>query len=701
MNTPPLLLAITLLFWGWQTNLLPWAVMLAVALEASRLVAARWEFSQAELDRIWNLCILLCFGALVYAFTVSESGYVAAALSPIGARLRTQVLAKTVPSVFVFFQWMPLYFFPMMATQAWAQEDRIAFSTFSWWLRRNRRIREKSENLKSRGLPLRPAPSGAGAASAEGHLNVSYPYLALCLLGASAARARSPWFLAGLLLLLGWTFWARRSRGFSPIVWVGSILAASVLGLFVQRSLLTLQVVAQRLDSALVTRLSRGWSADAKESRTMLGSIGKLKLSGQIMLRVNSGDQPPPTLLREASYNLFKSPVWGSARRQFTPYFPEADERTWNLLTNQNAARSVRITGLLPAGKGVLALPQGTVQLEKLPVFILEHNRLGAVRSEAGPGFVEFTARYGGTAAIDEPPGIDDRQVPANEKPALAQIVSELKLEEQHPVEAVRALTAFFNRHFQYSTWLGNRSIRDGNQSPIAEFLLRRRKGHCEYFASATALLLRQAGIPARYAVGYSVQERKGGEYIVRQRHAHAWCLAWVNGAWREVDTTPGSWTEVEASHASFWEPISDAWSRFRFGFSKWRWSQAQWRKYLFGAIGLLLLAGIARLIAASKGCRARTSPAASRPSSVAGLDSEFYLIEHRLEQIGLVRERGETPFAWLRRISVHKSVRDRGLNQIVALHYKLRFDPAGISSTERADLGLQVRRWLQELSQK
>jgi hypothetical protein len=327
-------------------------------------------------------------------------------------------------------------------------------------------------------------------------------------------------------------------------------------------------------------------------------------------------------------------------------------------------------------------------------VFILEHNRLGAVRSEAGPGYVEFTARYGGPTAIDEPPSVDDRQVPLMEKPALAQIAAELKLEELSPQEAVRALMAFFARHFEYSTWLGERSSR--GQSPIADFLLHRRKGHCEYFATATTLLLRQAGIPARYAVGYSVQERKGREYLVRQRHAHAWCLAWVNGAWREVDTTPGSWEAIEERQASFWEPIGDVWSRFWFGFSKWRWGQGQWRNYLLWAMGALLLAGLARLLAVRKWGRAPSSALASTPHLLTGHDSEFYLIEKRLAALGLVRGQGETLFAWLMRISEHEDARTRGLDRILSLHYKLRFDPAGIASTERSDLSLRAQQWLQ-----
>src|SRR5687768_3950164 len=56
VNTPPMLVCAALLFWGWQTGLLPVAVVLACVLEGSRFSKVRWQFSQADLNRIWNLC---------------------------------------------------------------------------------------------------------------------------------------------------------------------------------------------------------------------------------------------------------------------------------------------------------------------------------------------------------------------------------------------------------------------------------------------------------------------------------------------------------------------------------------------------------------------------------------------------------------------------------------------------------------------
>jgi uncharacterized membrane protein YcaP (DUF421 family) len=58
----------------------------------------------------------------------------------------------------------------------------------------------------------------------------------------------------------------------------------------------------------------------------------------------------------------------------------------------------------------------------------------------------------------------------------------------------------------------------------------------------------------------------------VRERHAHAWTLAYVAGQWRDFDTTLSSWDQVEEKNASIFEPFSDWWSGLWFKFSLWRW---------------------------------------------------------------------------------------------------------------------------------
>ncbi len=87
---------------------------------------------------------------------------------------------------------------------------------------------------------------------------------------------------------------------------------------------------------------------------------------------------------------------------------------------------------------------------------------------------------------------------------------------------------------------------------PIAAFLLEHRRGHCEYFASAMATMLRSIGIRARLVTGYRASEFNGvGEYyVVRQRNAHAWVEAWSpQGFWRTYDPSPPA--AIEALHGS------------------------------------------------------------------------------------------------------------------------------------------------------
>jgi hypothetical protein len=77
---------------------------------------------------------------------------------------------------------------------------------------------------------------------------------------------------------------------------------------------------------------------------------------------------------------------------------------------------------------------------------------------------------------------------------------------------------------------------------PVAHFLFVRRKGHCEYFASSMAVMLRSLGIPARLATGFQsgVYNPISGLWLVRASDAHSWVEAWIPGhGWTTFDPTP------------------------------------------------------------------------------------------------------------------------------------------------------------------
>ena len=77
---------------------------------------------------------------------------------------------------------------------------------------------------------------------------------------------------------------------------------------------------------------------------------------------------------------------------------------------------------------------------------------------------------------------------------------------------------------------------------PVSYFLFKRKKGHCEYFASSMVVLLRLLHVPARLVTGYYAAHYNPitGYYEVRELDAHAWVEAYVNYAWITFDPTPG-----------------------------------------------------------------------------------------------------------------------------------------------------------------
>ncbi len=77
---------------------------------------------------------------------------------------------------------------------------------------------------------------------------------------------------------------------------------------------------------------------------------------------------------------------------------------------------------------------------------------------------------------------------------------------------------------------------------PLANFLFERKKGHCEYFASAMAVMLRSLGIPARVVTGFQsgIYNPMTRLQVVRASDAHSWVEAWIPGnGWTTFDPTP------------------------------------------------------------------------------------------------------------------------------------------------------------------
>jgi transglutaminase-like putative cysteine protease len=110
-------------------------------------------------------------------------------------------------------------------------------------------------------------------------------------------------------------------------------------------------------------------------------------------------------------------------------------------------------------------------------------------------------------------------------------------------------------------------------REPIDHFLFERRKGHCEYFASAMTVLLREVGVPARNVNGFLGGEwNEYDEYIaVRAGDAHSWVEVYFSGAgWVTFDPTPGATTSSLGRGESLVDRLRRFADTVRFKWFKW-----------------------------------------------------------------------------------------------------------------------------------
>ncbi len=702
MKPPPLLLGATLLFWGWQADFLLPGALMAVLLESALVFKARWELADEDFRRVWTFCALLLLASVLYAFTANEGPTSYAGLFQ-DANLVTQrnasiSSARTIVSVL---RWLPMIFFPFLAAQAFSTRDAIPLTTISLILQR------RWKKAKRLGQPLPP----------ERNVNIGFTYFSALLFSASFHPAENQSYFWGVGALLTWALWAHRSRRFALPIWLMALAVAVTLGFLGQRGIGKMQRYIENLSPQWITRFLRRPS-DPSQSRTALGRVGNIKLSDAIVIRVEpKGPGPAPAYLREASYRQYRGQIWyaGSSRNDYVSVQedPPQESAKWTMLPGKTNLSAVNIACYLEGYEsdtpaGLLPLPTGTARLENLPAYLLQRNSAGAVMAQ-GPPLMIFDALYGPGATIDAPPNTgpltnEDLEVRPNEEAALDQVIEELQLRGRSQTEVLRMLAGFFSDRFTYRMWQPKPPKRRTEESPVNRFLLEDRAGHCEYFATATVLLLRRAGIPARYATGYMVHEESGSGYVVRLRDAHAWTLVWdpTEKTWLDFDTTPASWVKEEAKGKSPFRWLGDAWSRLMFEFSKLRWGQSKLRQYLLW----IMIPGLALLlyqILFRRGRRRQAKPKSDEDflANYPGLDSDFYKLEKEIARRGVPREPSQPLNEWLRRVAMTPDFSGLSgpLQELLRLHYRYRFDPLGLDEDDRKALHEQTRVCLDDLS--
>ncbi|MDT7595889.1 MAG: hypothetical protein QOJ06_1435 [Pseudonocardiales bacterium] len=121
----------------------------------------------------------------------------------------------------------------------------------------------------------------------------------------------------------------------------------------------------------------------------------------------------------------------------------------------------------------------------------------------------------------------------------VAQLAAQITAGSRTAFDATVALNQWFTaprNGFRYD--LGTASGNSGDD--LVDFLLTGRRGYCEQFASAMAIMLRTLHVPARVAVGFTPGSVTGGSRLITTDDAHAWVEVWFPGAgWLPFDSTP------------------------------------------------------------------------------------------------------------------------------------------------------------------
>ncbi len=282
------------------------------------------------------------------------------------------------------------------------------------------------------------------------------------------------------------------------------------------------------------------WSLgpDEKIGRTGLsdrlepGSITELVLSGEPAFRVWFDGTAPPT---ERMY--WRGPVlWQMDGRRWAPSPARLEDRPPQPVARASEPVAYQIVLEPNDQRWLLALDLPIEVPERATLTADFQVRVGQ-RLTQNERYRMISAIQYATGELDPVMAETGRQLPPNVTGRMRTLVSEWTRDSAMPDQVIaRALEHFHREAFYYT--LEPPAL---GANPVDEFVFETRRGYCEHYASALAVLLRLADIPTRIVLGYHGGELNpmGGYYIVRQSDAHAWVEAWIPGqGWQRVDPT-------------------------------------------------------------------------------------------------------------------------------------------------------------------
>jgi hypothetical protein len=141
-------------------------------------------------------------------------------------------------------------------------------------------------------------------------------------------------------------------------------------------------------------------------------------------------------------------------------------------------------------------------------------------------------------------------QLPENMDPRIARLAADLTKSANNRLDKAKTIEQYLQTQFGYTL-----ELKSGGEEPLADFLFNIREGHCEYFATAMAVMLRTQGIATRVVNGFQAGEynETADVYVVKQRNAHSWVEVYFpkENAWVPFDPTPAAGQNLESNASS------------------------------------------------------------------------------------------------------------------------------------------------------
>jgi protein-glutamine gamma-glutamyltransferase len=242
-----------------------------------------------------------------------------------------------------------------------------------------------------------------------------------------------------------------------------------------------------------------------------------------------------PLRLRGAVYDRFRNNQWLQARREFLPLdmSPNGSVRIArdSGFTRQASAQQRFVTGTR------LFLPAGTYQVDGVPQVYEGPTRDTYMVWQPRTDSIAYDLRL----ARDVAP-LTVRRVPVSNypvTPAVTAMARRIVGNHTDPMAQAADIERYLSTNFQYVA----DPSKIGRRMTVDDFLLRERRGHCEYFAAGMVALMSSLGTPARIVGGFYGGKLNPltGWFVVRREDAHAWVEVYDGAAWKTFDPTPAS----------------------------------------------------------------------------------------------------------------------------------------------------------------